>query len=304
MLTIVTTPRPLTGKFRLDLRNAVGSWKCLHPRPQILIFGGNQHFVESLGVTYVGKFPQSKQGLPFLDAYVKAAQDLAEFDVMMLTSDHLILLSDFASSLKKVSHQFPGAFAMIGQRWDADVIKPVDFRDPGWEREITLLSGRYRGHAAKDWFAFRLPLNFKLLHFVIGRRGWDTWFAHALMTSSMPVVDVTCAATTIHPTHEYQHVKGGVLREDSTDPGTLHNLKVYPGIVPPPKHTSDAQWGLTPNGKLLRGHDWLQWKTAKEKEWEAEYERRHKKKWEPPRFEPLTRLRRPHYCGWCEWRPK
>jgi len=297
MLTIVTTPRPLTDKFQLDLCNAVGSWKCLQPRPQVLVFGGRRQFVHSIGATHIARFPHSKQGLPYLDSYVSIAQRIAKHNIIMLTSDHLILLSDFMSSLKKVSQRFPGAFAMIGQRWDTDVTEPIDFRNPKWESKLTSLRGRYRGHAAKDWFVFRLPLNFDLLPFVIGRRGWDTWFTHALLTSDIPVVDVTCRATTIHPTHDYAHVKGGVCRENSTDPGTLHNLRVYRGAIPHPKHISDATWGLTCDGTFLHGQDWTQWKFDKEREWEIGFEQHRRRL--------LPGLHRPDYCGWrCKWMPK
>jgi len=267
------------------------------------MFGGPQQFMMELGIDYVKRFPHTDQGLPYLDSYISITEKHAKHDVVMLTSDHLIVLADFERALQKVMARFPGPFAMMGQRWDVDVNGAIDFKDPKWQHKLTHKLGHYRGHAAKDWFVFRLPLHMKMLKFAIGRRGWDTWFAHKLLTSGMPVVDVTCVATTIHPIHDYKHVKGGVRREDSTDQGTLYNLKVHSGIVPSPKHISDCNWGLTADGEFLHGEEWAQWKIDKERQWRAEYELLSKMPWQPLKRTKYAELSRPHYCGWnCKWR--
>jgi len=286
MLTIVTTPRPLhSGKFRMDFDNAIGSWLHLKPTPQIIIFGGDRSAVVRDGVTHVFEFPQNEQALPYLDGCLRIAQDIAEFDLMLLTSDHLILRSDFTVALKKMDRKF-GLFGATGQRWDRLVDLPIDF-NVDWETEIVQGYGRPRGGSAKDWFLFRMPLPFEVANFVLGRRRWDSWFLHRLCISGMPVVDVSCVVTPVHPIHCYSHVPGGECAavELTDDPGTLHNMALEEN-TPSPNHITELEWGLTCDEGFLSGDDWEQWKRVHEKTWR--YRRIDHQAW--------ARLEHPVYC--------
>lgn len=287
MLTIVTTPRPLhSGKFRMDFDNAIGSWLHLKPTPQILVFGGDESAVIREGVTHVSEFPQNEQGLPYLDGCLSITQDIAEHDLVMLTSDHLIVRSDFMVALKRLIERFPDSFATTGQRWNRLVDLPIDFDDPDWETKIVQGFGRPGGGGAKDWFVFKTPLPFEIENFVLGRRRWDSWFLHQLCISGMPMVDVSCVVTPIHPIHCYSHVPlgEGADPELTTDPGTLHNLAIE-ASTPEPNHISQLPWGLT-RDRFLSSNAWVDWKRAHEQVW-----RRRRIK-----HEIWARLEHPAYC--------
>jgi len=289
MLTIVTTPRPLrSGKFRMDLYNAVGSWLRLKPTPQILVFGGEVPSVAREGVTHIPEFPQNAQGLPYLDGCLSIAQEMAENGLLMLTSDHLILRSDFMVALKRLAaihgslEGVLDTFAAVGQRWDRFIDMPIDFDDLYWETEI-LQHGEPRGGSAKDYFIFSTPLPFEVKNFVLGRRRWDSWFLHQLCIS-MPVVDISCAAIPVHPVHGYGHVPLGEKAGDglTTDPGTLHNMAIEVD-TPTPNRIDDLTWGLTCE-QLLSGDDWHRWKNHNLVQNKHKYPQRARK------------MKRPLYC--------
>lgn len=298
MLTIVTTPRPLcSGKFEMDFDNAVGSWLRLEPRPQILVFGGDESIVDRDGVTYIPRFPRNEQGLPYLDGCLRITQEMAEHDLVMLTSDHLILRSDFTKALKRLDERFPGPFAATGQRWDRQIDQSIDLDDPGWEEKILRGQVRPKGAAAKDWFLFRTPLPFEVENFVLGRRRWDTWFLHQLCLSGMPVVDVSCVVAPVHPVHGYGHVPLGHVADEgrTSDPGTLHNMAIE-AYTPQPCNIGRLTWGLTCD-RLLSGEDWERWKGDHEQAWRV-------KRIKPDQW---GALRYPAYCwdppvdvGWQE----
>ena len=46
MLTIFSTPKPFQGHIGVIQRNAIGSWKQLHPDVEIVLFGDDEGAAE------------------------------------------------------------------------------------------------------------------------------------------------------------------------------------------------------------------------------------------------------------------
>jgi hypothetical protein len=102
-------------------------------------------------------------------------------------------------------------FLMVGQRWDLDIIEPLDFA-AGWEERLRIdvaKRGRLRPPDAIDYFAFSRGTWGQIPPFAIGRSRWDNWLIYEARTRGVDVVDATQVVMPIHQNHDYAHVENG-----------------------------------------------------------------------------------------------
>ena len=80
---------------------------------------------------------------------------------------------------------------VVGQRWDLDVIRPLEF-DGDWDSRLRaeiLERGELHRPSGSDYFIFPRLVFVEMPPFAIGRAGWDNWTIYHALQQKWPVVD-------------------------------------------------------------------------------------------------------------------
>ena len=103
-------------------------------------------------------------------------------------------------------------FLVVGQRWDLDILEPLDFSE-GWVETLRArvqLEGQLHGQTGSDYFIYPRECYKDIPDFAVGRAGWDNWMIFQARWMHWPLVDATQAMTVIHQNHDYAHLPGGI----------------------------------------------------------------------------------------------
>jgi hypothetical protein len=211
MITFFTSPKPFRGHIDVIQRNAIESWKRVHPSAEVILFGDEEGVGKAaveLGVRHVPHVKRNSFGTPYLAALVDGAQGLTGNSVLCYINCDIILLSDFRAALDRLPVP-NSSFLMSGQRWDTDVIEALDFSSPDWEagiRERALTANRQRPPRYIDYFVFSRGLyDQKTPPLVIGRAGFDNWMIWHARHSGAQVIDASRIVVAVHQNHDYAH---------------------------------------------------------------------------------------------------
>lgn len=215
MITFFAAPKPFRGHIGIIQRNAIQSWKRIHPSAEVILFGDEEGIAEAardLAVRYVPEVKRNEHGTPFLSPIFDDAKDLAQHTCLCYVNSDIILLSDFREATERVI-ALGGSFLMAGQRWDTDIIEPVDFSAKAWEttvRRKALKANRQQPPKWIDYFVFSRGLYYqKIPEFVVGRTSWDNWLVWYARDSGARVVDASAVVCAVHQNHDYSHHPGG-----------------------------------------------------------------------------------------------
>ncbi len=215
MITFFTTPKPFRGHIDVIQRNAIESWKRIHPSAEVILFGDDEGAAEAardLQIRHVPDVKRNEHGTKYLSPIFDLAQELAHNNCLCYINCDIILLSDFRVAAERVI-ALGGRFLMSGQRWDTDIAVPVDFSAFDWEatvRRQAIEANHQRPPQWIDYFAFSRGLYYKNTPpFVIGRPGWDNWLVWHARHSGARVVDATVMVQAIHQNHDYSYHPGG-----------------------------------------------------------------------------------------------
>ncbi len=215
MLTIFSTPKPFQGHIGVIQRNAIQSWKRLHPDIEVILFGDDTGAAEAaaaLGIRHIPSVRRNEHGTKYLSSVFDQAQDIARHDALCYVNCDIVLMSDFTRSLSRVATQF-AKFLMVGQRWDTDVRDAIEFDDPQWQERLrsqALAENHQRPPQWIDYFAFSRGLYYRNTPpFVIGRPGWDNWLLWKARASEAAVVDASSAVLPAHQNHDYSYHPDG-----------------------------------------------------------------------------------------------
>jgi hypothetical protein len=223
MLTIFTTAKPFEGHSAIIQRNALQSWKLLHPDVEIILFGDDDGAAEvacQLSIRHEPHVERNELGLKRIDYYFDRAQEIARHDLLCYVNCDIILTANFCPAVEQVraSHSH---FLMVGRRWDTDVREPIDFLNPNWAEETlqrAIAENRQRDRWFIDYFAFSRGLyHHRIPPFVIGRIAWDNWLVWCALDLSTPVVDASQVIRAIHQNHDYgyhPHGRPGVWEDE------------------------------------------------------------------------------------------
>ena len=260
MLTIFSTPKPFQGHADLIQRNALESWKLLHPQVEIILFGdeaGTAQVCRELGLRHEPDVERTEDGPPTVRSLFDRAQQISRHSILCYSNCDIILGQDFVRALRRCS-AWESRFLMIGRRWDTDITAPVDFAVPEWEpklREFALTKGVQRLYYNIDYFAFSKGLYTNVPPLAIGRRWWDQWAVWKASAEKAPVVDATDVVVAVHQNHDYSsHPQGqqGVWHGD----GSKYNFKLAGGWGR--LHTiEDATYRMTDDAIEPRRLYWL-----------------------------------------------
>ena len=215
MITFFSTPKPFLGHIGVIQRNAIESWKRVHPEAEVILFGDEEGAAEAaleLQIRHVPDVRRNEHGTKYLSPIFDGAQDLAHHNCLCYINCDIILLSDFRAAAARVL-SLGGRFMMAGQRWDTDITAPVDFYAADWEatvRRRALEANHPRPPQWIDYFAFSRGLYYKNTPpFVIGRPGWDNWLVWHARHSGARLVDATAVVQAVHQNHDYSYHPDG-----------------------------------------------------------------------------------------------
>jgi hypothetical protein len=215
MITFFTTPKPFSGHIGVIQRNAIESWKRVHPEAEVILFGDEEGAARAsaeLGIRHIPHVKRNQHGTKYLSSIFDGAQDLARHNFLCYINCDIILLSDFRSAANRVQ-TLGGNVLMAGRRWDTNVTVPIDFTVPEWEaglRHSALQQNQQRPPQWIDYFAFSKGLYYKNTPpFVIGRPGWDNWLVWHARNSGARVVDASAVVQVVHQNHDYSYHADG-----------------------------------------------------------------------------------------------
>lgn len=211
MITLFSTAKPFKGHSAVIQRNAMQSWKCLHPDIEIILFGGDEGAAEvctEFGLRHEPHVERTEFGANRIDYMFAKAQEIARHSSLCFLNCDIVLLQDFCQAiegLKRVRPQFLG----IGRRWDTPITQPIDFSSPSWEEEVrqkVLSTGHQQTEWFIDYFAFsRGFFGLDLPPLAVGRIYWDNWMIWKGCSSRKPVVDLSPVVIAVHQNHDYAH---------------------------------------------------------------------------------------------------
>ena len=94
MLTIFSTPKPFRGHIGTIQRNAIQSWKRLHPDVEVILFGDDEGAAEAareFGLRHVPDVPRNEFGTKLLRGFFEPAQRMAQYDRLCYVNCDIIL---------------------------------------------------------------------------------------------------------------------------------------------------------------------------------------------------------------------
>ena len=234
MLTLFTTAKPFLGHIGIIQRNAIQSWRCLHPDVEIILFGNDEgaaQVAQEFSLRHEPRVECNELGTKRLDYLFARAQSIARHDVLCYINCDIILMEDFRSAVERVraAHR---EFLMVGRRCDTDITTPLPFprerqspdwrvaeqqaspwqseqrQAPPWQNDLRALaerSGRQRGPDWIDYFAFTRGLYAADIPPFVLRVYWDNWLVWKALASHMPVIDASSVVLAVHQNHDYSH---------------------------------------------------------------------------------------------------
>lgn len=264
MISIFATGKPFRGHSGIIQRNAIQSWKALHPDIEIILFGDDEgagEVAREFSLRHEPHVERNEHGTKRLDFMFARAQAIARHDILCYINCDIILMQDFRRAVERVSFAHR-EFLMVGRRWDTDITEPLDFARPGWDAELRALAmgqGRQRTAEWIDYFAFSRGLYPPDMPPFVLRVFWDNWLVWKAMDSQKPVIDASSVVLAVHQNHDYNyHPKGkqGVWNgEEAGKNGQLAGGWRHLRTI------ADAPVGLTPDE--LKSRPSRHWSTAK-----------------------------------------
>ncbi len=189
MLTLFTTAKAFQGHTAIIQRNALKSWKCLHPDAEVILFGNEEGAAEVCAEFGLRHEPHVERHHPSEMKYVNYifhhAQAIARHDFLCYANCDIILLPDVLEALTRAAAS-RNKFLLIGQRWDTDIMQPIDFHAEDWAKDVKYLAvttGFKQEFKCVDYFVFSRGLFFDVPALVNGRSYWDHWLVWKALAS-------------------------------------------------------------------------------------------------------------------------
>src|ERR1019366_4140747 len=142
MITIFTTAKAFQGHTAIIQRNALQSWKRLHPDVEVILFGNEEGVAEmcaEFGLRHEPHVERDPSGLKYIHTIFDRAREIARHEILCYVNCDIILASDFLKAVEHV-HAAYAEFLMVGRRWDTEIVKPIDFSSPRWSDEARQLA--------------------------------------------------------------------------------------------------------------------------------------------------------------------
>ncbi len=255
MLTFFTTAKSFEGHSEIIQRNALQSWKLLHPDVEVILFGnepGAAEICRELGLRHEPHVERHESGLKYLGYMFSRAQNIARHSHLCYSNCDMIFMNDFRIGFEKVSAA-RSAFLLVGSRWDTDVTTRLDFSSPSWRQELSRFattSGLKQMHTFIDFFVFPKGFYDHIPRLVVGRWYWDQWLVWNALAKPAPVIDGTDCFVAVHQNHGYGYHPQG-QKGTGEDALAMQNMAVA-GNGRNLRTLLDANYKLTNTGVIRR----------------------------------------------------
>jgi len=255
MITIFTTPKPMTGKDAINQYNAIGSWLAMKSGPQVIVFTteNERHIFDEMGATVITTHRCNERGTPFLDSMFTLAELNSRYPYLMYSNADVIHFQDIFRATRIAVEHSP-EFLIVGQRIDIEWTSKIDFGNSMWItglHEYANATGTLVAPTGKDFFIFAKPFRVRMEPLLVGRLAWDTWLVREAHRVGLPIIDVTRIVTALHIKHDYSHLPGG-RAEYAMGEGCRYNHTItqsQPGNIA--GHITDSQFVITSSGVLM-----------------------------------------------------
>src|SRR6266446_4177548 len=180
MLTFFSTPKPFRGHIGVIQRNALRSWKLLHPDADVILFGDEEGAAEvsnELELRHEPSVERGRLGVSRADYMFLRAQEITRHNLLCYSNCDIVLTQDFLRALERLL-AWRNTLLMVGRRWDTDIAGPLDFSSNIWQEKIVARArteGIQRFYHNIDYFAFTKGLYREMPPLVVGRVWWDQW---------------------------------------------------------------------------------------------------------------------------------
>jgi hypothetical protein len=216
MLTLFTTAKPFHGHIGMTQRNALRSWKLLHPDVEVILFGDDEGAADvcrELGIRHEPHVEKHESGLNYVNYIFHRASQIARHDYLCYSNCDIVLMDDFSRAFGR-ARAWRKDFLMVAQRWDTDVTEPINFEHPDWAQQLRVLArttGFQQIRTFVDFFLFHRGLYDGMPPLVVGRSHWDHWMIWKALDEKVAVLDATEAVVPVHQNHDYKyHPQGKV----------------------------------------------------------------------------------------------
>ena len=214
LLTIFTAPKPFTNPHIATIqRNAIQSWLHLGDKVEALLIGDEAGLAEvatELGVRHLPDVRCNQQRTPLVSSIFELARQASQSPLLAYLNADIMVMPDFVTASQKIASQ-ADRFLIVGQRWDLEVKRELDF-SPEWDKRLrdeVRSRGEMHAPAGSDYFVFPRSSFSDMPDFSIGRAGWDNWAIYHAVSQGWAVVDITPSVIVIHQNHDYSHLPGG-----------------------------------------------------------------------------------------------
>jgi hypothetical protein len=213
MISIFSIPKPFEGHNKVIQNNAIHSWLKLQPSCQVILFGDEEGIAQTakeFDVQHVPHIKRNEFGTPLLDHVFRTAHKLAKHNILCYVNADIILMSDFMKGVQIVARRM-NKFLIVGRRWNVDILEPLNFDDPEWEKELRdfVMNNGELFFQGADYFAFPRKLFREIPPFAVGRAAWDNWMTYKARSLFAPVVNITGTSMVVHQNHDYSHHSSG-----------------------------------------------------------------------------------------------
>jgi len=231
LITLFSAPKPFTNPHIVMIqRNAIKSWTLL-PDVEIILLGEETGLAEAareLGVKHISTVAGNESGTPLISSMFQLARENSQSDLLCIINADMLLMPDFLEAAKQAAN-LKSKFVLLSQRWDLDIIQPIEFTE-GWQNRLSSIvhnQGTLHRPAGSDFFLFPKSCYTDVPNFTIGRAGWDNWMIYKARKEGWAVIDCTPSVMIVHQNHDYSHLPDG--RPHYEHPDTNENIRLAGG---------------------------------------------------------------------------
>jgi hypothetical protein len=257
MLTIFCSPKPFINEADWNQRNALRSWKAIHPDVEIYIFGspaGAGEAASEINAVLVPEVDCSPSGAPSFNAMERYICQHGRYDFQLYVNCDIILNATVLIALRECAKIF-NRFLIVGERLDLVKGEVIDVCDTDWMKNLLSMakSGYLRPHGPTgvDYFGFTRGIWQNLGTVYMGRALCDQALLNFCLQQNIPIIETTQSVMAIHQFHDYHHVEGGkqevFFGKDRTSMANEHHLAHSLPII------TDAEWMFSEDGSITRG---------------------------------------------------
>jgi hypothetical protein len=253
MLTFFTTAKPFRGHDGIIQRNALKSWKLLHPDVEVILFGDDEGAAEvcaEFGIRHEPQVERFQAKMPYVNSMFARAQQIARHQYLCYSNCDIVLLKDFWQAFQ-IARTWKKQFLLVGERWDTDITEPIDFSRPDWAdglRQFALSKGLHQDAYWIDFFLFPKGLYTDMPPLIVGYCHWDNWMIWKALSSRIPVLDATRFVVPVHQNHGYTAASGRI-KGVAIDALSMANLELIGGRGHM-RHIKSSTHTITSEGRI------------------------------------------------------